>query len=112
MSRLGTKLRRLTTSLAHWCPACKRMHVFAVESPFRNGAQWKWDGNVELPTFTPSMNIRTNPPEDPHYQPQAMSSVCHYFLTKGVIQFLGDCTHAMKGQHVPLPELPTETERD
>lgn len=82
------------------------MHVFSLDGPNHCGARWVWNGNVEYPTFTPSMNIRTNPPDHPHYQPGAGSSVCHYILTSGVINFCGDCTHAMKGQSVPLPELP------
>ena len=39
---------------------------------------------------------------------RAMSSVCHYFLRAGVIEYLGDCTHSMRGLKVPLPELPPE----
>jgi hypothetical protein len=31
-------------------------------------------------------------------------SVCHSFVTDGRIQFLGDCTHALAGQTVDLPE--------
>lgn len=102
MTMVGTKMRSFGSpsgprGLSHWCPACDEMHTFAVERPFSNGAQWTWDGNVEAPTFAPSMNIVTNPRGDPHHQPQAASSVCHYFLKAGVIQYLGDCTHAMGG---------------
>ena len=32
--------------------------------------------------------------------------VCHSFVTDGRIRFLGDCTHALKGQTVPIPEWP------
>ncbi len=28
--------------------------------------------------------------------------VCHSFVTDGQIQFLGDCTHKLAGQTVPL----------
>lgn len=31
---------------------------------------------------------------------------CHYFLTGGVIEFLGDCEHNLKGMKMPLPDLP------
>jgi hypothetical protein len=113
MGQLGSKLRRIgppdgytAGGLAHWCPACEEMHAFAIDGPNASGAQWKWDGNVEAPTFAPSMHIKINPPGDPHYQPQACSSVCHYFLRAGVIEYLGDCTHAMNSQKVPLPALP------
>jgi hypothetical protein len=32
--------------------------------------------------------------------------VCHSFVRDGQIQFLGDCTHALKGQTVERPEWP------
>lgn len=114
MGQAGRHLRRFNDSegwfgqgFAHWCPACETMHGFAVERPFRNGAKWTFDGNLDRPTFTPSMNIKINTPDmGKDYQPDVSSSVCHYFLKEGNLQFLGDCTHAMKGQTVPLPELP------
>lgn len=115
MGQVGTKMRRIGSAdghtaggLAHWCPACEEMHAFAIDGKNYNGAQWTWDGNVEYPTFTPSMNIRTDPrPTVPVGRPDAgWIDVCHYFLRAGVIEYLGDCTHAMKWQSVPLPELP------
>jgi len=33
-------------------------------------------------------------------------NICHSFIRDGKIQFLGDCTHALAGQTVDLPELP------
>jgi hypothetical protein len=33
--------------------------------------------------------------------------VCHSFVTDGRIQYLGDCTHAMAGQTVDLPDIPS-----
>lgn len=49
------------------------------------------------------MNIRINTPDMAEHNACAGSSVCHYFLRNGQIQYLGDCTHAMRGQTVPLP---------
>lgn len=116
MGQVGRFLRRIGAAdgytnggYAHFCPACHRMHAFAVDGPFRNGAQWTFNGNIDAPTFNPSMHIKVNTPDmGADYQPKAMSSVCHYFLRDGQIQFLGDCTHAMAGQTVPLPELPPD----
>jgi hypothetical protein len=85
----------------HWCPACDEAHVFHITTPNSNGARWAWDGNVEAPTFTPSMNIRVNfAPED------GGPIVCHYFLRAGRIEFLGDCSHALANQTVALPDWP------
>lgn len=113
MGQVGSKMRRVGPAqgysnggLAHWCPACEEMHAFATDGPNRNGAQWRWDGSVESPTFTPSMNITVNPQGHKYYDPESETTVCHYFLRGGVIEYLGDCTHHMRGQKVPLPELP------
>ena len=91
--------------LAHWCPACNELHEFAAERPFHNGARWSFDGNVNAPTFQPSMNIRVGPfPEGSKRAGQI--AVCHYFLHSGRLQYLGDCTHKLSGQTVDLPDLP------
>lgn len=87
---------------AHWCPACKSMHDFAVEAPFRNGPRWSFDGNAEAPTFSPSMNISVGPTSS------GRVFRCHYFLRSGSIEFLGDCTHELAGQTVALPDIPAE----
>ena len=83
---------------SHWCPGCESMHGFAVSEPFSNGARWSFDGNLDKPTFTPSMNIGDN--------------WCHYHLTKGMLIFTaGNKGHGLSGRTIPLPELPAE-ERD
>lgn len=46
-------------------------------------------------------------PLDPDDDPKDwQDEVCHSFVRNGVIEFLSDCTHALKGQHVPLPDWP------
>lgn len=89
----------------HWCPACQESHWFTVGHKQQNGAQWTWDGNTVSPTFAPSMHIRLGPWEDEGVK-HPQYTQCHYFLRNGIIQFLPDCAHAMKGQSVPLPDLP------
>lgn len=84
----------------HWCPACMEMHGFAVEQPQPNGAQWAFDGNLDQPTFNPSMNISIGP------WPDGRMERCHYFLHGGKLMFCEDSTHALAGQIVPLPEVP------
>lgn len=80
--------------LLHWCPGCKSRHMIATEEPFPNGAKWTWDGNVESPTFNPSINI---------------SGRCHYFIRAGQIEFCGDSAHDLAGQTVDLPDIPDWT---
>lgn len=106
MGQASRCLRRATGGYAHWCPGCEEMHMIAVDAPNSSGAKWTFNGNVERPTFQPSVNIRVNTPDMKDYQPQAGTSVCHYFLIDGAIQFLGDCTHPLRGQTMDLPELP------
>ena len=42
---------------------------------------------------------------DAHNAPGA-TEVCHYHITNGFLQFVGDCTHRLKGQTVVLPNWP------
>lgn len=91
-------------TLTHWCPACSELHDFAVERPFSNGAGWSYDGNAARPTFTPSMNIVVGPFPDGH------KKVCHYFLKAGMLEYLSDCTHALAGKTIELPDLPIRRE--
>lgn len=71
-----------------WCPGCAEPHVF--------DKRWTFDGNMEKPTFTPSLLV--------HHVPGAQP-LCHSFVTGGVIQYLGDCEHALAGKTVPMEPL-------
>lgn len=84
---------------AHYCPACRQLHEYAVEGPFRNGAQWSFNGDYERPTFTPSMRIVWGMGGD---QPNKQ---CHYFVTDGQIRYCADSTHALAGLTVNLPDV-------
>ena len=90
----------------HWCPGCDAGHEINVEKPNYSGAKWSFDGNALRPTFAPSINIRVNMPDMNGYQPGISSRVCHYFIKAGMIEFLGDCTHALKGKTVEMPDVP------
>ena len=64
---------------------------------------WSFDGNLEAPTLSPSILTRLTWSK----AVEGMTDfVCHSFLRGGVFEFLDDCTHQYKGQHVPLPDLP------
>jgi hypothetical protein len=77
----------------HWCPGCEQMHIINTEKPNRLGTIWKFNGNVDSPTFTPSIN-------HPGY--------CHYFIRNGNIEYCSDSTHQFSGQTIPLPEFPKD----
>lgn len=86
-------------ALAFVCPGCaldgsSGLHVLPVNTTATSPA-WEWNGDVEAPTISPS--ILTHGGAD---------TVCHSFLRGGVFEFLGDCSHDLAGQHVPMPDLP------
>lgn len=83
------------TMLWFWCPGCDCQHAARVESS-AGKACWTWNGSEEKPTLSPSLLTNSRAPE----------KRCHCFVRDGQIQFLNDCDHALRGQTVPLPDLP------
>jgi hypothetical protein len=82
---------------------------------------WQWNGSVEAPTFEPSVLVRQGhfayaEPRDHCWctynrdHPDAPAPFkcfhCHSFVRDGEIQFLADCSHAMAGMTVPIPDWP------
>ena len=66
---------------------------------------WSFNGNYDLPTFKPSILVRGHKALDPNDLSKGRrETVCHSFVTDGKIRFLNDCTHALAGQTVDLPE--------
>ena len=110
MSALSPILRDTDDNgLMFWCPGCDGAH--RIQRGAGSGARWSWNGNVNKPTFTPSILVQDDhwvPPasqENPKPGPQTLvNDVCHSFVTDGRIQFLGDCTHALAGQTVDIPD--------
>lgn len=89
---LSSKLRASGEGrVMHWCPGCEQAHMIYTQEPNHLGAKWSFDGNVESPTFSPSINIIGR---------------CHYFIRAGLIEFCSDSKHALAGQTVALPNWP------
>lgn len=101
-------------SEAYWidCPGCGSWHVFTVgfkdeeerlkhiqNRSDKRECTWTFNGNVDLPTFSPSMLVTSGGWKG---EPKR---VCHSFVRDGRIQFLGDCTHELAGRTVDLPEI-------
>ncbi len=82
------------------CPGCigvlggSGLHMIPVNSSVKE-PHWIWDGNLYLPTLSPSILTGKSSPD-----------ICHSFLRAGVFQFLRDCTHPLVGQNVEIPDLP------
>ena len=93
-----------------WCPGCEDLHAVRI-------GEWTWDGNVIRPTIGPSILVRRNYWEPPvtaenleawkrePWEQHQVERVCHSFVVDGVWQFLGDSTHALAGQHVPMTDV-------
>lgn len=105
MSQLSRILRDAKDGmLLFQCPGCGCSHgVWTGDGP---GPRWTWNGNIERPTFTPSILVTypANPNAKEDFKEWRTERRCHSFVTDGRIQFLGDCTYALAGQTVDLPE--------
>jgi len=102
MGVIGRKLRGGEGGSVFFdCPGCGWRHRVTVgDGP---GPRWGYNGNPDAPTFTPSVLVTYDGPDAD--QDGGHPAVCHSFVTDGRIQFLGDCTHALAGQTVDLPNI-------
>lgn len=41
-----------------WCPGCDSLHPFRIRTVDGDLPTWEWDGNLERPTFSPSLLCR------------------------------------------------------
>ncbi len=80
----------------YWCPGCGHAHSVPAE-------RWHWNGSEESPTLEPSVRHFIMKPGT-----LAETTICHYHLRKGVIEYCGDCQHNLRGQNVPLQEIPAD----
>lgn len=84
------KTRRTEDGLTlFWCPGCDYVHGISDS--------WTISGTLDNPTFNPSVLVR----------PSGNIKRCHSFVRDGMIEFLDDCEHDLRGQTVPLPDLET-----
>jgi hypothetical protein len=89
----------------YWeCPApnCGLVRI-PVEGSTSGETKWAWNGSLDKPTLTPSVKVTWD-----FGDPPATHNCCHFNVTDGVIHFHGDCTHDMKNQTIPMPEITEE----
>lgn len=117
MGQVSAKLRRGEDGFSYWCQGCEEPHGVKVPG-------WSFDGDLVRPTFSPSVLVTSG-----HYTPGWAGSNCwctysadlvakggppsaftcyrcHTFIQAGMVRFLGDCTHALAGLTLDLPDLP------
>lgn len=83
---------------AFFCPGCRQTHriyTAGARHPDNPDLIWDFSGDMEKPTLSPSILVRN-------------IETCHSFIKDGNIQFLGDCTHSLANQTVPLPDIDKE----
>jgi hypothetical protein len=76
------------------CPGCGYGHHVRVSSSGALNPQWNWNGSIDSPTFSPSLLVNKDYPENR----------CHCFVEDGRIRFLADCWHPLAGKIVDLPD--------
>lgn len=130
MSQLSSKLRKWSNpengdeGLHYWCQGCKSAHTVKIKGE----NAWVWNGDVDRPVFTPSV-LTTSGHYVPWHKPGDdcwctyvrehpedaedgfACQRCHTHVgcqgaQPGEVIFLSDCTHALAGQVLPLPDLP------
>jgi hypothetical protein len=103
--------------LIFFCPGCQMAHHVRIPP---TADAWTWNGNMEKPTFEPSIKTGWWKLPDPIPKGEdgralvddngrikgAVEITCHSFVRDGQIQFLDDCGHELKGQTVPMPHFP------
>lgn len=125
MAKIGKKLRSIEGNrVAFMCPGCNQMHQVKVGIQGKSEeSTWMWNGDADIPTFTPSIVIDTvrhpmsredtiayNQIVASHGTPVAVADPrfhrrCHSFVTNGRIQFCPDSNHSLSGQTVDLPDV-------
>jgi len=79
------------------CPACDEPHSYQL-GPGDRG--WKFNGNNESPSFTPSLLLKRSRADYEGCGPR-----CHLFVTDGKIHYCDDCEHGMSGKAIDMVDL-------
>lgn len=70
-----------------------------IRSGARAGAKcWTWNGSTTAPTLKPSISTEGVDEDGKPF-------VCHVWVTDGMVKFLDDTTHELRGQTVPLHDV-------
>jgi uncharacterized protein YlaI len=83
-----------------FCPGCNEGHDFATKHP--NFAEpWTFNGDIEKPTFSPSLLMVRSKADYEGCGPR-----CHSFVTDGKIHYCQDCEHELAGKTVDMVDIP------
>lgn len=75
-----------------FCNGCEQSHLIPTK--------WQFNGDLEKPTFSPSLliNIEFTDPSKPNH-------TCHSFIAEGQWRYCNDSTHALSGQTVDMEDI-------
>lgn len=59
--------------------------------------RWTFNGDMEKPTFSPSMVVKADPAGHFAYE--------HFFVRDGKIEYLSDCDHPLAGKTVDMVDI-------
>jgi hypothetical protein len=79
------------TQYMYFCMGCGYEHAFGLISEDGNH---KFNGDLNNPTVSPSL-----------VQGWVAGQRCHSYIKNGMIEYLSDCWHKLKGQTIELPEI-------
>jgi hypothetical protein len=74
-----------------FCPGCNEEHAFAIKE---EGGNHQFNMDLENPTVSPSLVADF-----------VEGRKCHTYIKEGIIEFLDDCWHELKGSKVELPQI-------
>ena len=81
-------------SVLFFCAPCDTHHSFTVARGAGDPTSmpvWRFNGDLEKPTFGPSLRVS-----------YGGKKVCHLFLRAGMVEYLPDCFHDHAGKAVPV----------
>lgn len=87
-----------------FCPGCKEYHSLHTIQPNNNGTTFVITGTLQSPTVTPMIGrIIEKFNKSKHANNPA--HVCNSRITDGKIRYLENCSHALAGRIVDLPNV-------
>ena len=82
------------------CPGCGGTHAYwLAHPPPKTQPIWEFDGNIQAPSWTPSLRIQSMSRKEKPY-------ICHLYVRNGQIEYLSDCTHELAGKTIPMQLYP------
>jgi hypothetical protein len=103
MSKLSHISDKQGEAYVFYCPGCEMSHIvpvkYASEHTHRNGKvkpTWRFNGNMDKPTFIPSFVIEWAGAEPPQR--------CHCIIRDGELIYLVDSTHKLSGSRIKMKD--------